>query len=408
MPRTAALVVKYPQILDTQIQTLSAQLQAVALTLQLPISNVAATVCKAPELLLHRPSHIRARLVSLARLLNLPLASTAALALKEPRLFSLTHDQLQLKLRFLEQALVEKPAGILTLVKRHPPLLSMSEEGVREKLATLRSSLSLLDPQLQALVHSSPILLSYSAERLQQHVATLSSAIPLPQLQQMVMQEPTLITRPASTILERLQALRELLSCGRAEALQIVARRPALLTRNAQTLRQSLTALSIWKMAVGPKLELVRRHPVLLRLSPQEVHFRCRWLRQLVMGNGYFHNTIRSLPPVLLGSIILHLPHVWSRLAYLAESKQESTVRIMAAVQGATADFQIRFPDYQKWLDWQMQGMVRFEGDSAWLYVEWRSNACVPRAAVMYLNLMLLVWSLEFMVRLTTVSYSLH
>lgn len=54
-----------------------------------------------------------------------------------------------------------------------------------------------------------------------------------------------------------------------------------------------------------------------------QVHGRCRWLRTLLMSNGYFHSAMRNLPVGMLGIALLHLPFCWSRLQYLAESKQE-------------------------------------------------------------------------------------
>ncbi|MEW5301748.1 MAG: hypothetical protein WDW36_004586 [Sanguina aurantia] len=361
--RTSALVIKHPRILDAPVQTLSGQLQAVALTLQLSVPEVAAAVCNAPELVLHRPSDIRRRLEAIATILDLSLAEVGKLGLGAPRLFSITSKHLQFKLTFLQKTFHLDSTKAQRLVLRHPPLISMSEAGVLEKLAMLRDSLRLSDTSALQIVLSCPTVLSYATDRMQQHIGQLSSIVPLPQLQRMVTQEPTLITRPAELIIQRLQLLKELLACGRTEVLELVTRRPSLLTRSAETVSRSMRALSIWQFSVALKMDLVREHPLLLRMSPSEVHFRCRWLRQLVMGNGYFHNTIRSLPPALLGIIIMHLPTCWGRLAYLADSNQESTVRIMAVVQGADVDFQARFPGYDKWLQWQRKDM---EGPVPW------------------------------------------
>lgn len=88
-----------------------------------------------------------------------------------------------------------------------------------------------------------------------------------------------------------------------------------------------------------------------------ELHFRCRWLRQLILSNGIFHSTLRRIPFALLGIIILHLPKCWARLQYLTESSLEGEIEMMEAVQIPDSKFKTRFPDYQKWRHFQTSEM---------------------------------------------------
>jgi hypothetical protein len=46
---------------------------------------------------------------------------------------------------------------------------------------------------------------------------------------------------------------------------------------------------------------------------------RCRWLRSLMLRNGLYHRSMRSLQPSKLGALLLHLPAVWPRLEYLMQ-----------------------------------------------------------------------------------------
>ena len=49
---------------------------------------------------------------------------------------------------------------------------------------------------------------------------------------------------------------------------------PFILTRSSRAVRGSWRALSIWRLPPAVKVRLIEEHPLLLRLSPQELHGR--------------------------------------------------------------------------------------------------------------------------------------
>jgi hypothetical protein len=122
-----------------------------------------------------------------------------------------------------------------------------------------------------------PALLEYSqastaakAKALQELLGGCSTA----QLRRLVLQEPSLLTRSSADLSRKLAALQQLTGLSAEAALMVVKQRPALLTRDASQLARSWRALSVWKFAPAFKAQLVLEHPLLLRLSPREVHGR--------------------------------------------------------------------------------------------------------------------------------------
>lgn len=99
----------------------------------------------------------------------------------------------------------------------------------------------------------------------------------------------------------------------------------------------------------GTLLRLLQEHPLLLRLSAAEVRGRCGWLRALMSRSAYYQATLRKLPPGLVGVLLLHLPAVWPRLAFLAETKQEGGIPIMDALQCRASEFGRRFAGFAAW-----------------------------------------------------------
>lgn len=72
-----------------------------------------------------------------------------------------------------------------------------------------------------------------------------------------------------------------------------------------------------------------------------------------MLRDAHMHATLRRVPAKILGIILLHLPHAWPQLEYLAESGQESSVPLMQAVQMPVHQFAAKFPEYAKWCQWK-------------------------------------------------------
>ncbi len=196
-------------------------------------------------------------------------------------------------------------------------------------------------------------------QRTAKHAATLAALFPNGQLQGIAFHEPSILMRSTSVIQRNLRCITQLTGCSMQAALDLVARRPSLLSKSPRSLGQSFNALSVWHFSTEDKLELITSHPLLLRLSPREVHSRCRWLRDLMMSNGYYHSVMRELPVGLLGVMLMHLPSAWSRLQFLADSSKESKMDVMQVVQCSKPAFAAAFPEHEKWLHWRTTEMVR-------------------------------------------------
>jgi hypothetical protein len=68
--------------------------------------------------------------------------------------------------------------------------------------------------------------------------------------------------------------LAEMTGLCSAQACSLVAARPAILTRSSRAVSGSWRALSPWRLPHAMKVRLIEEHPLLLRLSSQELHGR--------------------------------------------------------------------------------------------------------------------------------------
>jgi hypothetical protein len=90
----------------------------------------------------------------------------------------------------------------------------------------------------------------------------------------LVFQQPALLYYRSKELTNKMEQLQELLGWDRPHLQCLVWRRPALLTRSVGAVERSYRALSVWKFETEYKQELLLAHPLLLRLSPREVHGR--------------------------------------------------------------------------------------------------------------------------------------
>jgi hypothetical protein len=95
---------------------------------------------------------------------------------------------------------------------------------------------------------------------------------------------------------------------------------------------------------------------------------RCDWVRQLMLRSAWFHSTLRELPPVCFGTLLLHLPACWQRLAFLAESQQEMGCEVMWAVQCRAGEFASKFPEFAKWTAYGEQPAAVLVSGGPWVW----------------------------------------
>ncbi len=112
---------------------------------------------------------------------------------------------------------------------------------------------------------------------------------PTGRVKHMVKSQPSLIMRSTAKLLTNFKICREITKLPVATAASLAERRPSLLTQKIGAAASCYKALSIWKMSREDKWEILRAHPSLLTMNGSELHFRCRWLRQLILSNGIFH-----------------------------------------------------------------------------------------------------------------------
>jgi hypothetical protein len=363
-PVEAALAIaREHRLLHTPLSTLRASFEGLAAATQhAPHHSLCRVLLQSPKLLYQPATDMQQRLQDVAAVFGVPVPQLVIKAANDATwLLHAPPDTVRHRIQRLTQ-LLGLPAGPSLL--SHPRLVCLSSDDVARKLQQLGEGLHLKPSSAQHLVRREPRLLNLSAGTLAANAAGLQreTGLPLPDVQQMVFQEPSLLARAPGRVGRKLAALQQLLACGAPIARQLVLRRPALLTRSLRSLSSSLRALSVWRMSPAYKAALIHGNPSLLRLSSQEVHGRCRWLRTLMFSNAYFHSALRNLPPKLLGVIILHLPTAWSRLQYLVESSQEGGLDIMQVVQARRADFSKAHPGYARWLAWKCVDQVRLQG----------------------------------------------
>lgn len=356
--QAGAMLLKQHELLHAQQGTLEQRGTALAAVLGAPPQTVLEAAQHAPQVLFEVPAAVKERLQSAATIFGAPLSKVVAAALQEVWLLRATSKELRERLHGLGRRLGMEGGKVKALALDHPQLLAMSQQCLECKLVALMQALHLKPESARALASRYPAVLGPSPDSMHARVKALAAVFSLERLQTLVFEEASLLTRSPDTVLRNLASLKKTLSCSQELALELVWRRPCLLTKSPKALSGSFRALSIWKFSTQEKRELLTAHPLLLRLSGQEVHGRCRWLRQFMMSNGYYHSALREMPMSLLGIVILHLPAAWSRLQYLAESSQETGMEIMRVVQDSDAAFVKVYPEYKKWLAWKRTVVV--------------------------------------------------
>ncbi len=206
----------------------------------------------------------------------------------------------------------------------HPWLLTVSGRSVSSKITALRASLRMSRRAVLQLVLHYPKVLTFSEQAQAAKVAALTEGgIPLAQLQTMVCLDPSLLARSSDKVLASLRALQQATSISMTAAVSLAERRPAILSKSPLSSSRCYRALSIWKLTKEEKLEMIQKHPLLMQMSPSELHRRCRWLRSLIDANGWYHAGLRRVDPPLLAVIIMHLPKAWSRWHHLTYPERE-------------------------------------------------------------------------------------
>lgn len=278
---------------------------------------------------------------------------------EEPMLLVMEPAQVQTRLEELTSCLglSSNTNTAIRLCASHPWLLTVSISSIKSKLTALGEAAHLSHSAVLQLVQAYPEVLRQSAQRTCEKIAALTDLVPRHELKTMIFREPSLLVRSTTKVLQSFRATQDATGMSTRTLQGLVARRPSVLTRSSEKPARTYKSLSIWRFSKDDKQHLISAHPVLLRLSPREVHLRCRWVRQLMTTNGFYHSTLRRIPLQLLGVLILHLPVAWSRLQYLAESSQEGKMEFMKVIQSKPWDFDASFPDYRRWLHYQTSEM---------------------------------------------------
>lgn len=214
---------------------------------------------------------------------------------------------------------------------------------------------------LEQAVLRAPRLLTFRTATLQSHAAQLALMLGGPgRVSVLLRSDPALLERSPASLAAKMALLRELLGCAHqpAAVAVLVGRAPGLLHRSASALARGCRSLSIWSLSPRTKLRMALARPGLLQLGWRELHGRCRWLRRLILSNGYYHAALRRLPPSLLAALVAALPGCWARLQYLADSNQEGALPLMEAVECEQAAFEARHPEFAKWYSWKVKQMV--------------------------------------------------
>jgi hypothetical protein len=352
MPQAAEAMVKEQRLAGQTGDSLESCLRLLAEALTVSTATLKPAARKAPRVLFDDPAAVRARLQEISNLFHASPATVTRLALEEHWLLCAEPPQISAQLQHLAKVMKQPLTAVQAAVLKEPRLLHISRDTLQLKMQHIGSTLQLKPRSVQQLVWAQPRVLRMSTQQVQARVTALTKVIPHHQLQAMVFEEPSLLWRSPSLVIRNLRVVQQLLSCGTEAALELVQRRPAVLTRSAKALSASYRALSVWEFGGEEKRQLLCEHPLLLRLSPKELHLRCRWLRALMMSSALMHSMIRELRPQLLGVLLLHLPHAWSRLHYMVESSCQA-LDIIAAVQADPAKFESMCPGYTKWLAWR-------------------------------------------------------
>jgi hypothetical protein len=368
MQQAAEALVKEHRLAGQTSDSLESRLRLLAEALTVSTTTLKPAARKAPRVLFDEPAAVRTRLQEVANMLHSSPSTVTRAALEEHWLLCAEPPRISAQLHHLAKVMKQPLTAVQAAVLKEPRLLHISHDTLQSKMQHIGSTLQLKPRSVQQLVWAQPRLLRLSTQQVQARVAELTRVIPHHQLQAMVFEEPSLLWRSPSLVIRNLRVVQQLLSCGTEAALELVQRRPAVLTRSAKSLSASYKALSVWEFDGEEKRQLLHEHPLLLRLSPRELHLRCRWLRALMMSSALMHSMVRELSPQLLGVLLLHLPHAWSRLQYMVESSCQA-LDIISAVQADPAKFEALCPGYSKWLAWRIGGSTVSNIAEGWIEI---------------------------------------
>ncbi|KAI8470921.1 MAG: hypothetical protein J3K34DRAFT_520967 [Monoraphidium minutum] len=358
-----SMVLKRPALVEADPRALRQRVQALASALRQPPGRVAAAALRQPSLLGLAGPAAAARLAGAAAALRLPAVRAGAAAVKQPLLLALDPPGLAARLAALGAALgMDDPSDVASMVATRPLLLGASPATLSAKLAALRSALGATRAAARRVARGAPQVLELAAPTAAARAARLRYLLGGQRgLLIALRREPGLLTCGLAPLPGRIEALRRMLGAAAAPAAagRLAALRPSLLRRPPARLLRTHRALSVWRFEAGFKAALLQAHPSLLRLSPAEAHGRCRWLRALMMRSGHLHATLRRLPPRVLGALLLHLPRLWRRLQYLADSRQEGKLPLSRALRAPDAAFAEAFPDFARWRGWDDKQAAR-------------------------------------------------
>ncbi|KAG1654199.1 hypothetical protein FOA52_009380 [Chlamydomonas sp. UWO 241] len=363
--QVANMIHRQPELLDLDAATIRRRLAVLTEALGATWAGRAAAR-RVPLLLVSEAvdGGLHGQLAALVTNFHLDgLDDAVRLASKEPLVLVMDPKEVHSRLRAQMQVFTDmgsskkSTSAMYARCAANPWLVTVSTASLVSKLANIGRTLGLMAPACQYLAVSYPEILQQSESGLAAKVALLLEAIPRERLQTMVFREPSLLCRSAAKIIASLRTVREATSMSSSDVAVVLDRRPAILAKSAISSSRCYRALSIWRMTQDEKHALIREHPLLLQLSPREVHFRCRWLRSLMESNGFYHSALRRLPPQVLGSMILHLPATWSRLQYLVDSNREGVVPLTDAIERTDRAFATRFPEYRQWLQYKTSAM---------------------------------------------------
>ncbi|GIL42589.1 hypothetical protein Vafri_552 [Volvox africanus] len=360
-----------PELAVLELSALEQRLEALGDLLQLDDTSSLMLCRVVPGLLLGEPGTLRRAWGRLCVALG-GEEPTREACVAAPLLLVLPSDRVPTCIASLAAATAMPRTQAASLVAEWPQLATHAPASLVAKLEGLRKLLGLDSADagphggsvractvLRTALRAAPRLLTFSTSALVNHHAELSALLGPDRLAAALRREPGLLLLRPATVATKLALLQQLMDCAEhpGAVAALVVRQPGVLRRSLAALSRSCRALSIWKLRRRDKLRMCLSRPGLLTLPPTEVHGRCRWLRRLMLSNAYYHAALRRLPPSLVAVVLYTLPQAWTRLQYLAESSQECRMHVMDAVECRQEDFAVRFPEFNRWLQFKIKLM---------------------------------------------------
>ncbi|PNH05714.1 hypothetical protein TSOC_008016 [Tetrabaena socialis] len=377
-----------PELHALDLPTLRHRLRALAALLHLDEPPALALCAAVPGLLAAPPAQLGAALRRVRASLGLTAAEEEGEARRAvasaPLLLLLPPPRIAQCVAVLCSALALRPKQARALVAEWPQLATLATATLADKLTGLAAVLGPAAdgaPGLAAAVRRCPRLLTFRTSTLAQHHAQLAALLGPARLVAVLRTEPGLLALRPASVASKLRLLQQLFGAvAHPQAVAtLVAREPGILRRSLQALSRGCRSLSIWNLPPRAKLLMCISRPCLLTLPWGEVYGRCRWLRRLMLGNGYYHAALRRLPPSVLGAVVAALPHGWCRLQYLAESSQEAVLGLAEVVECRQEAFEGRFPEFRSWLAFKCKQMAAQLGTAE--HKPGQAPACCAAAA---------------------------